>query len=320
MNRRRLLQSVLLIAGLVAIVFVIAETVDQTQEQVLPSTESLVAAGVFAVIAIVTSARAWVALFSDLVESPESHLVMRGTFYLAQLTKYLPAGGIVQTASQVGLAPSAGVSIKRAAVAFPVSVVGAVVACGTLGSGLAFDTALPGWTRVLALLGLATVVFLYRGIMAWVIDLAHRFIARIPGSEQLPTQRDIVAFYLWALVTVGALCLAYAVMLASLDGSVNPIFIFCAFALSWLVGFLVVPIPAGVGVREAVLLFLLPGVGAAPVLAASLALRLLSIGAELLAVAVNKLVTRRHRARAGGHTPTGAVVTGESGAGELTPP
>ena len=53
MNRRRLLQSVLLIAGLVAIAFVIAETVDQTQEQVLPSTEALVAAGVLAIVAIV---------------------------------------------------------------------------------------------------------------------------------------------------------------------------------------------------------------------------------------------------------------------------
>jgi uncharacterized membrane protein YbhN (UPF0104 family) len=310
MNRRRLLQSILLVAGLVAIALVIAETVEQTQEQVLPSAEALIAAGVFAVIAIVTSARAWVALFSDLVESRESHLIMRGTFYLAQLTKYLPAGGIVQTASQVGLAPAAGVPIKRAAVAFPVSVVGAVAACGTLGSGLVFDSALPGWTRALALLGVATVAFLYRGLMVWVIDLAHRVVARIPGSDQLPTQRDIIAFYLWALCTVGSLCLAYAVLLGSLDGSVNPFFIFCAFALSWLVGFLVVPIPAGVGVREAVLLFLLPGVGTAPVLAASLALRLLSIGAELLAVAVNKVVTRRHAARS----------MGPAAAEELTPP
>ena len=56
---------------------------------------------------------------------------------------------------------------------------------------------------MLALLGLGTVVFLHRGLMAWVIDLAHRYIKRIPGSDQLPTQRDIIAFYLWALVTVG---------------------------------------------------------------------------------------------------------------------
>jgi hypothetical protein len=250
--------------------------------------------GVLSIVAIVSSARAWVALFSDLVQDRTNHLIMRGTFYLAQLTKYLPAGGIVQTASQVGLAPSAGVPIRRAAVAFPVSVVGAFCACGTLGSGLVFDSELPGWTRALALLGIGSVVFLHRGLMAWVIDLAHRYVKRIPGSDQLPTQRDILAFYVWALVTVGSLCATYAILLSSLDSDVNPFFVFCAFALSWLVGFLAVPIPAGVGVREAVLVFLLPGVGAAPLLAASLAARLLSIGAELLAVLANRIATRRH--------------------------
>jgi uncharacterized membrane protein YbhN (UPF0104 family) len=294
MNRRRLLQSILLLAGLVGIAVVVAQTFDAADEQVLPSAEALVAAGAFSIIAIVSSARAWVALFSDLVESRTNHLIMRGTFYLAQLTKYLPAGGIVQTASQVGLAPSAGVPIRRAAVAFPVSVVGAFVACGTLGSGLVFDSELQTWTRVLALLGLGTVVFLHRGLMAWVIDLAHRFVSRIPGSDQLPTQGDILAFYAWALVTVGSLCAAYAILLSSLDSDVNPFFVFCAFALSWLVGFLAVPIPAGVGVREAVLVALLPGVGTAPLLAASLAARLLSIGAELLAAGLNRVAIRRH--------------------------
>lgn len=310
MNRRRLIQSILFLAGLVGIALVVAKTFDEADEQVLPSAEALVVAGVLSIVAIVSSARAWVALFSDLVESRASHLIMRGTFYLAQLTKYLPAGGIVQTASQVGLAPNAGVPVRRAAVAFPVSVVGAFVACGTLGSGLVFDSELHTWTRVVALLGLATVVFLHRGLMAWVIDLAHRFVPRIPGSDQLPTQRDIFAFYLWALLTVGSLGAAYAVLLYSLDSNTNPYFIFSAFALSWLVGFLAVPIPAGLGVREAVLVFLLPGVGAAPLLAASLAARLLSIGAELLAALVNRIVARRHRAR----TAADPVAT------ELTPP
>jgi hypothetical protein len=49
-------------------------------------------------------------------------------------------------------------------------------------------------------------------------------------------------------------------------------------------------------VREAVLVALLPGVGAGPLLAVSLALRLLSIAAELLALAVNRVVQRRHSA------------------------
>jgi uncharacterized membrane protein YbhN (UPF0104 family) len=294
MNRRRILQSGLLLAGLVGIAIVVAQTFDAADEQVLPSVPALIVGGLLSIVAITSSARAWVALFSDLVTTRDGHLILRGTFYLAQLTKYLPAGGIVQTASQVGLAPHAGVPIRRAAVAFPVSVVGAFVACATYGSGLVFDSDLAPWLRVLALAGLGAVVLLHRGLMAWVLDLAHRLVKRIPGSDQLPTQRDIIAFYLWALATVGSLCATYAVLLSSLDVDANPFFVFCAFALSWLVGFLAVPIPAGVGVREAVLVALLPGVGTAPLLAASLALRLLSIAAELLAVAGNKLAVRRH--------------------------
>lgn len=307
MNRRRLVQSLLLLAGLVGIAIVVAGTFDAANEQVLPSAPALVAAGLLSIVTILSSARAWTALFGDYVNDGDGRLILRGTFYLAQLTKYLPAGGVVQTASQVGLAPQAGVPIKRAAVAFPVSVVGALAACGTIGSGLVFSTALPWWVRLLALTGLGTIALLHRGLMAWVIDTAHRFARRIPDSDHLPTQRDIFAFYVWALLGVGALCAAYAALLSSLDAGASPFFVFSAFALSWLVGFLAIPIPAGVGVREAVLVALLPGVGTAPVLAASLALRLLGIAAELLAIGGNRLAIRRHgRAEraAGGDVPT----------------
>jgi hypothetical protein len=111
MKRHRLIQSLLLLAGLIGIAVVVARTFDAADEQVLPSAEALVAGGVLSLVAIVASARAWVSLFSDLVASREQRLIMRGTFYLSQLAKYLPAGGIVQTASQVGLAPAAGVPI-----------------------------------------------------------------------------------------------------------------------------------------------------------------------------------------------------------------
>jgi uncharacterized membrane protein YbhN (UPF0104 family) len=294
MNRRRLLQTAILVVGLGAIAFAVSETVKDAKEHVLPSAGALAVAAVLALVAIVSSARAWVALFSDLVDSRASRSVLRGTFYLSQLTKYLPVGGVAQAASQLGLARSVGVPLKRAAVAFPVSAVGAVVGGAMLGSGLVLDSELPAWTRALTLLGLATVVLLHRGLMARVLDQARRFIRRVPGSDQLPTQSDIFAFYGWALVTLSALCAAYAVLLHSLTTAANPFVVFSAFAVSWMIGFVVVPIPAGVGIREAVLIALLPGVGAAPLLAASLALRLLSIATELLAILGNRIVGRRY--------------------------
>jgi uncharacterized membrane protein YbhN (UPF0104 family) len=292
-QRRRLVQAGLLVVGLAGITVVVFESVNEAQEQVLPSAASLVAASLLVVISVVCTARAWSALFSDLLGSRARRLALHSTFYLAQLTKYLPAGGVVQTTSQLGLARGAGVPLRRSTVALPVSVVCVVVAGAAVGSGLVAATDLPGWVRLLAFAGLGTVVLLHRGIMAAVLGAARRVIKRIPDASHLPSQRDILIDFLWALAAMITLCAAYAAMLVSLTDEQSPFVVFSAFAVSWVAGFLAVPIPAGVGVREVVLLALLPGVGAGPVFAASLALRLMGIGAELLALLSNKIALRR---------------------------
>ncbi len=150
MKHRNLLQTGILVAGLAGIAFVITQTVDDSAGQVMPSTPALSIAGALALLAITASARAWAVLFRDLLTTRSRRLALRGTFYIAQLTKYLPAGGVIQVASQLGLAPTAGVPLKRAAVAFPVTVIGALSACATFGCGLALVTDLPRWARTLA--------------------------------------------------------------------------------------------------------------------------------------------------------------------------
>jgi uncharacterized membrane protein YbhN (UPF0104 family) len=297
-TRRRVVQALLLAVGLVGIAFTISATMHKAKSHVMPSAPAIAAAAVLAFSAAVCSGHAWVALFGDEVTTRASRTELRGTFYLAQLTKYLPAGGFVQAASQVGLGRQTGMSLKRVAVAFPVSVVVAVVAGATIGAGASASGDLPGWLRACVLLGLLSLVLLHRRLLARVVDLAHQFFSRVPTSEHLPSQREILAFYVWALATMASLCAAYTVLLHSVDSSVNPFVVACAFAVSWVVGFLAVPIPAGVGIREAVLVVLLPGVGAAPLLAASLVLRLLSIGGELVALGGNRLLQYWHARRA----------------------
>jgi len=279
------------LAGLVGIAFVVRATLDQAQEQVLPSVASVVVAGVLSLVAIMASARAWGVLFDESLTTHVQQLRLRGTFYLSQLTKYLPVGGVVQATSQMAMAKSFGIPLKRVAVAFAVTIVGAVTAGATLSAGLALNTELQWWLRLIALSGLLAPALLYRPLMAKVLHLAHQITDRIPDPDHLPSQRQIVAFYLWAIVTIGSLSAAYAAMMSSLNDE-NPFFVFCGFAFSWIVGFLVVPIPAGVGIREAVLVAVMPGVGAAQALSVSLALRLLAIAAELVALGGNKLAER----------------------------
>ena len=195
MKGRRWLQPLILLIGMVGLALAVARSVDDAQEQVLPSIEAIVGASVLAMIAIVASARTWAALFNDVLDTKANRVALNGTFYLSQLTKYLPGGGVVQAASQLSLAPSSGVPLRRVALAFPVSAVCAVVAGATLGSGLVFDGSLPDWTRALVLLGLLTPIFLHRKLMAGVLGVARRVIKRIPHPDHLPEQRDILRSY-----------------------------------------------------------------------------------------------------------------------------
>jgi glycosyltransferase 2 family protein len=292
LNYRRLIQTAVLIVGLAAIAVAFARTVDDARDQVLPSAGAFAAAGGLALIAILASGRSWVTLFHDLLDTRSQRRRFEATYYLSQLTKYLPTGGVVQAASQLSLAASTGVSRSRIALAFPVSVIGTAAAGATLGAGASLSTELPGWARALAIMGLAAPALLHRGLMRFVLEHVRRFVRRVPAPDHLPSQRSIVVYYGWALVSIGATASAYTVLLRSLTNDVNPAIIFCAFALSWTVGFLVLPLPAGIGVREAVLVAALP-VGAGPLLAASLAQRLLAMGADVTAAFGSKIVARR---------------------------
>jgi glycosyltransferase 2 family protein len=289
---RRLLQTGVLVVGLVGLAVAVARTLDDARDQVMPAPSALAVGACLALVAILTSGRAWVSLFHDALDDRSRRRRFEGDYYVSQLTKYVPAGGAVQAASQVTLATAAGVPLGRVAVAFPVSAVASVAAGATVGSGLVLVSDLPGWARALSLLGLAMPALLHRRFLAGVLAIARRFVRRVPASDRLPDQRSILTFYAWAVVSIGSTAGAYTVLLGSLTDEASPGVVFVAYAMSWTIGFLAVPLPAGIGVREAVLVACLPSVATAPLLAASLAHRLLAIGAELLAAFGTKVAAR----------------------------
>lgn len=76
-----------------------------------------------------------------------------------------------------------------------------------------------------------------------------------------------------------------------LPGRASALFLLGAYAFSWLLGFLALPVPSGFGVREATFIALLApqlGVGVATVLA--IALRLADFLGEVLVVAATEAV------------------------------
>lgn len=266
-------RAVVGLLGLVGLAVAAYTTVDDVRDQALPSARALGLSLLLLVVAMVFVAQAWIALFPSHVDRAA---LARG-LYTSQLTKYLPAGGFVQAASQVALSSQDGVA--SAAIRLPVFSLCTLAAAATVGSGLAFDADLPEWARVLAGLGLASVAVLDRRLLRRILQAARRWTDRVPEASTLPSQGAVVRCYLAMVVNMLAYSLAFTVLLGDLT-NVRPWVVLAAFPAAWGLGYLVLPVPSGLGVREAVLVAALPGVPAGSLLAASVANRLSALVVE----------------------------------------
>ena len=142
---------------------------------------------------------------------------------------------------------------------------------------------------------------------------ARRLAAHGVGVDLLLPGRAVAGMALlhlpgWVLTGLGAQLAARAVGV-----EVDPALLLGAFALSWLVGVLVPLAPGGLGLRDASLVVSLGvAVGAGPATVLALALRVLSLGGELLAAALLEagawVLTRRGAAR----VPLAAPLPGRS--------
>lgn len=286
-------RGIITLLGLVGLAIAVVTTTRSTSGQVLPGTGPMAIAFGCHLVALLCAAQAWVALFPSDADRRE---LARG-LYTSQLTKYLPAGGFAQAASQVALSGGTGTGgVKAAALRLPVFSLCSVVAGATIGATLVFDTDLAGWARALAAGGVLGVLALHRSVLAAVLRLAKRVIARLPEPDALPGQGHILRCYAFALGNIGAFAVAFAVLLRDLDDVAVPAVIATA-AAAWTAGYLVVVLPGGFGVREAVIVAALPGVGSGPLLAVSLAHRLLGLGAEALLAGTAHLRALRLRRR-----------------------
>ena len=303
-DHRRTIRLAVFVLGIVGLIIALRRALDESRGQVLPDPPALIVAGVLTLASIALAARAWTELF----DGRHDRRALAGSLYASQLTKYLPAGGFVQAASQVSMTVTAGARVGQAATAAAVWAFTTVVAGCTLASGLVFAASLPPWLRAISLCGLLAPLLLHRRALGSALHAAHRLIRRVPDPDVLPTQRRILVSFAWSLGNAITGSAAYAVLLSGQDTDANPVTVMSAFALSWVVGFLIFPLPSGIGVREAVLVAVVPGASSAALLAASLALRFLVLASELVATVGNQVLARRERqAGAASHAPDAAT-------------
>ena len=156
----------------------------------------------------------------------------------------------------------------------------------------------PSGTRAVpALLALAVALLMLGLAAPPVRRLLHRLAEGVTVRElRLPEGRwfaGIVARYLpmWVLYAVMTVGSAHALG-ASLDAELVVTLVYAA-CLSWMAGFVIIGLPGGLGVREAVLISLLTGpLGAGVAVSTALISRVVSIGVDLAAAALAVPIAR----------------------------
>lgn len=278
------------VAGLVFLGIAFQQTWVRSQQHVIPSAWHIAGAGALILSGLFCASRSWAVLFGGMASVRE---LARG-FFTSQLGKYVP-GGIWQAMGQVGLASRAGVRVSEASAAFLVQAVTQVAAGATVGASLvALGTHLSWGARLLSLLVLLLLPPLHRAWMVRAVRFFQRIMRRDPSEDIVPSQDRILRSYGWSVLTVVASGSAFALLASSVHASSPPIAAVPAFALAWTVGFLAVPFPSGLGIREAVLIGTLGSAfGTAPVIAASVVHRLVTMVGELVMNVAVRVRSRR---------------------------
>jgi uncharacterized membrane protein YbhN (UPF0104 family) len=216
-------------------------------------------------------------------------------FFVGQLGKYVP-GGIWPVVGQAELAHrdrlSRSIAYWSTALSMVATLLGAT--CVAAVAGL---LAPAGSRLVPALLAAVAVVALAAPALPALRRGLHRVADRITSRElRLPPAgwfAAVVARYLpmWLLfagMTVGSA----AALGADLDAEAVVTLVYAA-CVSWIAGFVIIGLPGGLGVREAVLIGLLTGpLGAGVAVSTALVSRVVSIGVDLLGAALSVVLAR----------------------------
>jgi glycosyltransferase 2 family protein len=287
-SRIRIGLLVLGMAGMTVAVFGLRNDI---RGQTLPSVATMAVALATGIASLVFAARAWISLLGA---EKRDRRAVSNALWLSQLSKYIPGGGVFQATGQITLSSVAHRSNKRVAIAFIVSAASQAAAGLVLSVGLVFLPGAPGWVRWLAPLGLLAPLVLTRPVLTLGMRLGRRITRHVPDVDHLPPPKWIATAFAWGLLNIGCFGLSYGVILHSLDPG-TPIWgATSAFAIAWVVGFLVLPIPSGLGIREAVLYATLPGVPAGAILASSLAHRLTTFIAEIILTGFSQVRRKHH--------------------------
>ena len=253
---RRALRVAFLVFVVVAVVLAVRGQGDELRDAVARTGVAATVGSLLAVlVGLFASAMVWRALLTDLGAQLPLRTALH-VFFLGQLGKYLP-GSVFAVAAQMELGRDQGLSRNRVGTA-SLLFMGVLTSTGVLVAAVALPLTSPDALRdyfwVLAVLPVGLVCLAPRVLTRLVATLL-RLLRREPLDRPL-SWTGVGAAVGWAL----AMWVAYGAHLLLLvlpqhrTGSANlPLLSFGGYALAWTVGFLVLLVPAGAVIREAVL-------------------------------------------------------------------
>jgi glycosyltransferase 2 family protein len=224
-----------------------------------------------------------------------------GWYFVGQLGKYLP-GGVWSVVGAAELAVGGGASRARAYGAMLLALGAAYLAAtGTAVALLPFQPALVTevpWAVALAALVPLGVLATHPRVLGYMVRLVAS-LSKKPIELEIPSWAASVRLMarhvpVWLTVGISTWCVAQ-----SLGAAAPMANIAAATILAWVVGFLVVPAPGGLGVREAV--FMLAATSLEPAMAAAVAVvaRALFMFVDALAAGLVLLARSSGRMRGG---------------------
>ena len=247
----------------------------------------LLASGIAGAMAVTCSGMGWRVVLAGLGARVPVHPALT-IFFAGQLGKYVP-GSVWTAAIQADLGRRRSIAGSTMLVSYVVALMIAVATGGLVGLlvllGAGAPHAMALWTLLLAAIVGAALLWpggMNRGL-AWVFARA----GRTPPPVELPG-RSLAASVAWLIACWGFFGLHAWLLARPLGAGASDLApTVGAFALAFVAGLLVVPLPAGAGVREGVLVATLAGsIGAPAALTVSLVSRVVLLGVDLVMAAL----------------------------------
>ena len=221
---------------------------------------------------------------------PRAQLV--SWYYTGQLGKYVP-GGVWAVVGRAEMAVRGGVPRADAYSVTGLSMFttySAAALCAALGSLLSWERPIVGAALLLALLfGLS--VYAIAPLRQRLVGLLHKVTS---GTNELTAPKDMLALTIvqvpaWIMISLSTTITAHA-----FGAEVGVLHMFFVSSLSWLIGFLVIGAPGGLGVRESIFTGLLSAtVGTSTALSLAVASRMIFVSVDFLGALIFNLIARK---------------------------